>query len=138
MVFICRWQSDLTETEEVKISHAVTNFEVSSLISPLHEHIFYRSRLINSFCMSHFSLHQTTTQRMTSASSATATLETPKCTRCSSPVINSKCSRLSSPSTGACRTKKAAQRGANTKTISTESTLRFSSAKCLLVITKIL
>lgn len=25
---VCRWQSDLTESDEVKISHAVTNFEV--------------------------------------------------------------------------------------------------------------
>lgn len=28
MAFNYRWQSDLTETEDVKISHAVTNFEV--------------------------------------------------------------------------------------------------------------
>lgn len=28
---VCRWQSDLTESDEVKISHAVTNFEVISI-----------------------------------------------------------------------------------------------------------
>lgn len=30
-----RWQSDLTEGDEVKISHAVTNFEVSSSETPV-------------------------------------------------------------------------------------------------------
>jgi hypothetical protein len=28
MKTFCRWQADLIETEEIKISHPVTNFEV--------------------------------------------------------------------------------------------------------------
>lgn len=33
-----RWQSDLTEGDEVKISHAVTNFEVISSKTPATAH----------------------------------------------------------------------------------------------------